>query len=325
MVADFFDAAVVDLEDLEGVVAVGDDFVLGGEFAFDLEDEAGEGVGVAFDFLEGVVVGVGDFVEVVEEGGRLEDVGAVLGAGVGDFLFVVLVVDVADDFLDDVLHGDDAGGGTVLVDDDGHVDFVVLEFGEEVVDFLGFGDEVGGAYEGLPAEVGGGVEVLEQVFDVEQADDVVEVVLVNGHAGVAVFGDDAADGVEGVFLVDGDDVDAGADDVDGVYVAEAGDAVDDVLFLVVVVFFGGAILAVGEGVGGEDVVFIAPVVAGTGRGKEGDERFEEEGGKTQRAGHETDDGEGLLPGVGDGECFRGEREDDGDGEELDDQEPRGGK
>ena len=68
-------------------------------------------------------------------------------------LRVVLVTDVAHDFLDNILHRYESRGATELVDDDGNVHFVGSELFEEVFDLLRFRNEVGGADQFLPVEV----------------------------------------------------------------------------------------------------------------------------------------------------------------------------
>ena len=57
-------------------------------------------------------------------------------------LAVVLVGDLADDLLEDVLDGDQAGRAAVLVDDDREVALVALHLAQQVVDRLALGHEV---------------------------------------------------------------------------------------------------------------------------------------------------------------------------------------
>ena len=56
-------------------------------------------------------------------------------------LDVVLVVDVADDLLDDVLERDESGDTAVLVDDDGHVIAARAEFAQQHVEAFALGHE----------------------------------------------------------------------------------------------------------------------------------------------------------------------------------------
>ena len=89
---------------------------------------------------------------------------------------VELVLDVADDLLEEVLERDDPLHVAVLVDDDRHVLLLAAEVGEERGEVLRLRDDVRGPHDRLEldrrdAEV---VDRAEEVADVEDADDVVE-------------------------------------------------------------------------------------------------------------------------------------------------------
>jgi hypothetical protein len=134
------------------------------------------------------------------------------GSVLGEF---VLVLDLAEDFFDDVFDCHDAGGAAVFVGDDGDVDFLADEFVQQFADGLGFGDEQGGAEDGTEAEGLAGTldavarEPAHQVFDVEDADDVVGGALVDGDAGVGDLADHLDDAAEVVGQLHGLDVGAG--------------------------------------------------------------------------------------------------------------------
>ena len=63
----------------------------------------------------------------------------------------MLVADLADDFLEDVLAGDQTGCAAELVDDDRDVSGRGLKVAQLVIERLGFGDERRRAYQRLPA------------------------------------------------------------------------------------------------------------------------------------------------------------------------------
>ena len=67
------------------------------------------------------------------------------------------------------------------------MDFVFLEFAQQVVDFLRFGHKIGWANEALPAESCRLREVGQQIFDVENAADVVGIVLIDGNAAIVIL------------------------------------------------------------------------------------------------------------------------------------------
>ena len=136
-------------------------------------------------------VGVGELVgEEVAEAGELEGAGdgvGSVGLADGGVVFaglVVLVCDVADDGFEEVFDGDDAGDGSVLVNDDAHVLLGGLHLAEEFGDHLGLGDEGGGALDLGDGEGGGvGIGDLEEVVGEGDAGDVVEGVAEDGDAG----------------------------------------------------------------------------------------------------------------------------------------------
>ena len=97
----------------------------------------------------------------------------------------MLVGELADDLLQEVLHGDEAGGAAVLVDGQGHVEATGLHLAQEVVGGFHLGDVLG-----LPDEsghsqllvLGVGGQAAQDVLEVEDAAHVVGVLPDDGHA-----------------------------------------------------------------------------------------------------------------------------------------------
>ena len=92
-------------------------------------------------------------------------------------LLVVLVLDLADDLLEQVLDGHEAGGPAVLVEHDRDVDLAPLELVEQVVDAHRLGHEDGGPQEraaALGRSVAERLQERQQVLGVEDADDLVD-------------------------------------------------------------------------------------------------------------------------------------------------------
>ncbi len=89
--------------------------------------------------------------EEVAQAGDLEAAGDEEGAvglangSVLRFGLVMFIGDVADDGLEKVFDGDEAGDAAVLVDDEAHVLFLALHLAEEFGDVFGFGDKGGRA------------------------------------------------------------------------------------------------------------------------------------------------------------------------------------
>src|SRR5579864_3376481 len=110
--------------------------------AQDVEQEAAHGVPVAFGEL-----GVEELVELVDgKPGRDRHLTVAEGLH-GGLLDVVLVDDLAHQFLDEVLEGDQSGGAPVLVDGDRLVKLALLHLAHEPRHPLGLGDEVRGPHE----------------------------------------------------------------------------------------------------------------------------------------------------------------------------------
>ena len=177
-----------------------------GDAADGLGEQAADGVDVVVVDLE-----VEELAELVQG----ESGGDAVGAG-GDFddlgqLGVVLVGELADDLLQEVLHGDQAGSTAVLVDGQGHVEAAGLHLAQEVVGGLHLGDVLGvpgesGHGEGLVLGVGG--QASQDVLEVEDAAHVVGVLPDDGHARVAGADEQAHGGGGGLVGVDGDHVGA---------------------------------------------------------------------------------------------------------------------
>ena len=119
----------------------------------------------------------------------------------GRRLVVVLVLDLADDLLEDVLEGDDPGDAAVLVDDHGELQAGAAQGGHERVAVEGLRD--GGHGPDALAQRGGGAGRRghgEGLLDVDDAEDGVEVVGADGEAGdagAAGVGDEVGEGVVG--------------------------------------------------------------------------------------------------------------------------------
>ena len=89
---------------------------------------------------------------------------------------VELVLDVADDLLEQVLERDDPHRRAVLVDDDRHVLVRAAELGEQRGEVLRLGHDVGRAQQLRELDLGDAavVERRDEVADVEDPDDLVE-------------------------------------------------------------------------------------------------------------------------------------------------------
>ena len=207
-----------------------------GEIANLGEDVAGEGfkAAVGGEFDAELVGEIGDIDCAFEfEGGG---VAVLLGAG-----DIVFVFDFAEDLFEDVFEGDDAGGGAVLIDDDGHVGIVGAEDVDQVGQRAGFGDEDGHAHDVAQVELGGAFaehQDVDQVLQMDDADDLIGAFFEDGEAGELVFVEEDEELFEGRVDGHGDHVAAGDHDLAGGVFFELEEAMDGQLLELLEFAFG---------------------------------------------------------------------------------------
>ncbi len=121
----------------------------------------------------------------------------------------MLVLDLADDLLDDVLDCHQALGSAEFVDDDPEVDSRGAHPGEQLDDAHRFGDEQRLAHQRRDRTVARRVDAGdEHVLDVDHADHLIEALAIDGQAAVAGVGERADEVVEADAARHGDDVTA---------------------------------------------------------------------------------------------------------------------
>ena len=117
-----------------------------------------------------------------------------------DYLFLLgpgkLVLNLSDDFLQQVFQGNDAFGSAIFIHHYRHLDCLLLELLQQHVQAFGFGDEVCLADQILEGCLGPVVpgKKLQQVEGVDDTDDVVDVIFEYGDTGVPAL-DDGFDGL----------------------------------------------------------------------------------------------------------------------------------
>ena len=217
------DAVALDVDDREAPAFDRDDLAALRHRAEALEHEAG-------DRRELAGLGQRDLVGLAQlrgGGGPVHDHGAVAHALDRALLPVVLVLDVADDLLDQVLEGHEAAHRAVLVHHHGHVRAPLLQLLQQLADLLRLRHEVHGVedladHDGLAL-----LEEAQRVLDVDDADHVVDRVLVHREARVAALDDERADLGRGRVDVEGEDLGAGHHHLADRRVGELEHAVDD--------------------------------------------------------------------------------------------------
>ena len=179
-------------------------FMNAGEVALQLQHQPGKGVGIKAVVKEVITVNPQGAAEVHKLRLALEDVRVIRQLGVLQLFLIIFVAYLANDFLQYVLKGDDAAGAAIFINDDGHVYLVRLKLLQQVVNLLRLRNEIRRSHQALPAEIGWLADMLQQVFDIEHTADIVDVVLINRDAAVAIVDDALYDvlgtaGCRGVF------------------------------------------------------------------------------------------------------------------------------
>ena len=144
----------------------------------------------------------------------------------------MLVPDVAHQLLQDVLHGHDTQGATVLIQHHGQMGLVGLQLTEQIVDALTLMDEQGRRDQFLQGLVGktlGGKHVL----GMENAHDLVDALLVNQQTGEAGLLEDLTDLLHGSLDVKALQIHAVGQDILGLLLGEVDGVTEQVALLVV--------------------------------------------------------------------------------------------
>src|SRR5678815_4083301 len=120
-------------------------------------------------------------------------------------LDVVLIADLADDFLEQVLDGDKPGCAAVLVHHDRHLQLAALHLLEQLRYSLALGHEMRRAHQGCQRRRGFRRK-RDQVLHVDDAKDVVETVSKDWHAGVLLLAKQRAEISKRRINLNGDNV-----------------------------------------------------------------------------------------------------------------------
>ena len=104
------------------------------------------------------------------------------------------------------------------------MDLFYLEFFQQIIDFFGLRYEIGRTDQRLPCEILRLFQMGKQVFDVQNTFDGVQIFTIYRQAGIPVFDYHIFDYFETIFDIQGYNVDAGTDDIDGSDIAEPYDS-----------------------------------------------------------------------------------------------------
>ena len=140
----------------------------------------------------------------------------------------MFVANLADNDFQQILHGGQAGGVAVFVHHDHHVRAFLLHLAHEVVHRLGFGHEADGAHQFPHAPV---LALLffqfEHVAHMDEADNLVDILLEDRDARVLLRDDELAQMFERGLGRDGDDIGPRRHDFADYLIAELHDRLDE--------------------------------------------------------------------------------------------------
>ena len=127
------------------------------------------------------------------------------------FLFVMFVQDFADQFLQNIFHGDHAAGAAVFVYHDGNVGLFGLQLAQDAVDAFALGDVDDRRQKRAQGLLRNAVRAVK-VLEVNDTDHIVDVLVIDGQTGKMRFGKGLRKLLPGA--VDGDCLHGGAVDHD---------------------------------------------------------------------------------------------------------------
>ena len=105
------------------------------------------------------------------------------------FVIIILVIYLANNLFNDILHGNDTGSTTKLVYHDGHVYLILLEITQKVINHLCFRYKIWGTNEALPLERCRFLKMRQEVFNIKHTLNVVCGTLVNRDTAIVILYD----------------------------------------------------------------------------------------------------------------------------------------
>ena len=152
------------------------------EVTLDFKQQSRNGICITLDLLENIVINVQNLVKVRQQRLALEDKGVGIDAHIVLFVLIVLVVDFTYNLLQNILQRHNTAGAAKLIDDNGNMHLVLLELAQQVVNLLRLRNEIRRTDERLPAETAAFRQVGQQILDIQDATNVVAIVLIDGNA-----------------------------------------------------------------------------------------------------------------------------------------------
>src|SRR5579871_732652 len=193
------DLAVGRFQDFEAQAVIFHNLALSGNAPGQLAHQAGD----SSRFLA-VRLGAEEFVETIDIHVSGNDKGALAFAH--NFRLVALVSNLADDFFNQILNGDQSRHAAVFIDDDRHADILLLHLAQQFASQLAFGDEVHvPPHERIKrARMRLGIGNLQHILRVDDSLNVVHAAFVHRHSRVVLASQHLDEALDGGIYRDGE-------------------------------------------------------------------------------------------------------------------------
>ena len=158
-------------------------FAFAGNFAQAFDHQAGDGIVITLWKLDACKI-----LNFVNGGDSFHSKG-ILADPVNLFFFVVeFILNISHDGFQQILHGDKPLSSAVFIHDNGDGELALCHLGEKIAAGLAFGNKIGRAHELRDFYIlCRGPHIFQQVLYINDADNGIQIFVVDGDAGVTLF------------------------------------------------------------------------------------------------------------------------------------------
>ena len=156
------------------------------ELALDFKQETCYRIGFASHIFEFFRIEFQNLIEVGKQSLGFENISGIIQFYISAFFFIVLIIDFTNDFFDNVLHRYNSRSSTKLIHHNGNMNLVGLEIAQQIVDFLGFRNEISRANQCLPTEIVTLVQMRQQVLDIKDTFYIITGIHIYRNTGISV-------------------------------------------------------------------------------------------------------------------------------------------
>ena len=123
-----------------------------GEVALQLQQQACQRICIALNILKHIVIKIQYLVEIAEQRLTFKHIGIGIDAYVVFLFFIILIINLAHNFLKDIFQRNQSTGTTKLINYDSDMHLILLEVTKQVVNLLGLRNEIRRTNQRLPTE-----------------------------------------------------------------------------------------------------------------------------------------------------------------------------